>query len=64
MIALRASDPRETARVIANNPKPVSIVATNSKFCVDGHPAEVGTTYRVDAATAGSLVAVGKAKLA
>lgn len=58
------SDPRDTLRILAANPKPVAIVATSAKFQVGGCPAEIGERYVVDAATASGLVALGKAKLA
>jgi len=57
-----STDPREVQRILAANPKPVAIVATSPRFCVHGRTAEIGTTYMVDATTAASLVAVGKAR--
>lgn len=58
------SDPRDIQRILAANPKPVAIVATSDRFQVGGQPAEIGSNYTVDATTAASLVAIGKAKLA
>ncbi|MGQ0430120.1 MAG: hypothetical protein ACT4UQ_09325, partial [Gammaproteobacteria bacterium] len=60
----RGRDARETARVLASNPKPVKIVALAATFHVSGQPAEVGARYTMDADIAQGLVHLGKARFA